>query len=87
MKKLFRRIRDPKVTRHFDLNNITEKQLSDYGWIPVEELKMITEEPKEKIETEQEALSPDDSDNFSIPEITETTSKKPAAKKPAAKNK
>lgn len=89
MRKLFRKIRNPKIVREFDMKNINENDLRSYGWIPYEEPEKIIEKEKEKVEPVKETMpepaAETESNDFEIPEIKEET--KPAANKPGRKPK
>lgn len=88
MIKLFRKIRNPKIVREFNMKNISENDLRSYGWMPYEEPERVIDKEKEKVEKKAEKVEPvteTESNDFEIPEIKEET--KPAAKKPGRKPK
>lgn len=89
MIKLFRKIRNPKIVREFNMKNIRENDLRSYGWMPYEEPERVIDKEKEKVEAVKEVkpepVTETESNDFEIPEIKEET--KPAAKKPGRKPK
>lgn len=89
MRKLFRKIRNPKIVREFDMKNISENDLRSYGWMPYEEPEKVIDKEKEKVEpvkeSKPEPAAETESTDFEIPEIKEET--KLEAKKPGRKPK
>lgn len=93
MIKKFRKVNNPKNVRSFNLNDVKETDLQNWGWIRVEEAEKVIKDKEEtkpepkKEEPKTESKETPEENSPEIPDLTKKEDTKPAAKKTGRKPK